>query len=80
MNSKHLKDFFGIEFPDFCTGYYSPENDFKPYAGNSILEVVDPVDEISSILNYKDYKFNFNFSIGFSKSTFNKMLKNYNNV
>ena len=78
INLKHLEEFFKISFPDFCEGYYCPNQSFKPYTGNSILDVVDPVDELYSILNYKNNKetfFNFDFCIGFSKSNFNKMLK-----
>lgn len=77
MNLQHLREFFEIEFPDFCEGYYGNGYGFKPYTGNSILDVVDPVDELTSILCYKNknYKFNFDFCIGFSKSNFNKLLK-----
>lgn len=78
INLKHLEEFFKIGFPDFCEGYYCPCHDFKPYTGNSILDLVDPVDELYSILNYKNNKetfFNFDFYIGFSKSNFNRMLK-----
>jgi hypothetical protein len=82
MNLEHLKEFFNTEFPDFCEGYWSINQSFKPYTGNSILDVVDPVDELNSILCSRDlnYKFNFDFWIGFSKSTFNKMKKGIKRV
>ena len=75
---KNLEEFFGIKFPDFCEGYYCPGHDFKPYTGNSILDVVDPIDELYSILcdrRNKETFYNFSFYIGFSKSNFNKMIR-----
>lgn len=78
INLKHLEEFFGVKFPDFCEGYYCPGRDLKPYTGNSILDVVDPVDELYSILCNKQNKetyFSFNFCIGFSKSNFKKLMK-----
>lgn len=81
INLKNLEEFFGIKFPDFCEGYYCPGYDFKPYTGNSILDVVDPIDELYSILcdrRNKETFYNFSFYIGFSKSNFNKMIKGKN--
>ncbi len=66
-------DFFAIWI--FCI--FCPGRDLKPYTGNSILDVVDPVDELYSILCMRnsDYFFSFNFCIGFSKSNFKKLMK-----
>lgn len=76
INYKHLNEFFNVEFPDFCEGYWIPTHGFKPYTGNSILDIVDPVDELDNVLCYKNSnKFVFSFSIGFSKSTWNKIKK-----
>ena len=77
INNKQLNEMFNVEFPDFCEGYWLPTHGFKPYTGNSILDVVDPVDDINSILCYQNSnRFIFSFSIGFSKSSFKKLLKN----
>jgi hypothetical protein len=77
ISIEHLRNMFNVEFPDFCEGYWYYNSSIKPYTGNSILEIVDPVDDLNSILCIRnsDYFFNFSFCIGFSKSSFNKMLK-----
>jgi hypothetical protein len=82
IDLKHLKEFFNTVFPDFCVGYYNDRVNCKPYTGNSILDVVDPVDDLNCILTQRNYneRFSFDFSIGFSKSNFNNMLKTYKGV
>lgn len=75
INLKQIELFFNTKFPNFCIGYYG--NSGKPYVGNSILDVVDPVDKLDCILNIRnsDYKYSFDFNVGFSKSNFNSMIK-----
>ena len=67
-NLEMIENILNTKFPDFCLGYYG--SDMKPYTGNSILDVVDPVDDIDSILLTRKYNFSFDFVIGFSKSNF----------
>ena len=75
MSIEHLREIFKVEFPDFCEGYWKPGHSFKPYTGNSILDIVDPVDDLYSILCDRNNGFNFSFCVGFSKSNFKKLLK-----
>jgi hypothetical protein len=74
INFNHLIDFFNEEFPNFCIGYCID----RRYSGNPILDMVDPVDQLECLLNIRNsgYRFSFNFNVGFSKSNFNKMIKN----
>ena len=58
---EQVRDFLGCELPKFCVGWHKE----RPYNGNSILNVTDPVGNIISPL-YRTFE--FSFGIALSKS------------
>lgn len=63
---RQVQRFIGCDLPKFCVGW----GDHRPYNGNSILDITDPVGDLSGPLQ-RNY-FSFDFVVAFSK----RALKN----
>ena len=69
--------FGGKKLPELMKGLGRGVKEFK----DGMKDVVDPIDELYSILcdrRNKETFYNFSFYIGFSKSNFNKMIRDKN--
>lgn len=69
---RQVQDFLGCCLPKFCIGW---ESDHFP-CGNSILNMVDPIDQMIHPLMHRSAPFSFNFAVALSKSAINKIGKN----
>lgn len=65
---EQVSELLGCELPKFCTGWKENYN----YNGNCLLDVVDPVGELTSPFQRE---FNFTFTVGFSKKALKAELK-----
>ena len=64
-----VRDFLNCPLPKFCTGWLKD----RPYNGNSILEVTDPVGELCHPILSNELP--FDFSIALSKTAIKKLQK-----
>ena len=64
-----VRDFLNCPLPKFCTGWLKD----RPYNGNSILEVTDPVGELNHPIS--ENEFPFNFTIALSKTAIKNLKK-----
>lgn len=83
INWKAFKELLpSTEIPKILTGYRSSDRQHF-YSGNSILQVVDPIDRIRTPFEYhcSDFSetcpFNFVFTIGYSKRGLARKIKEY---
>lgn len=82
INWKAFKELLpSTELPKILTGYRCSDRQHF-YRGNSILDVVDPVDEIRTPFEYhtnfsEPCPFNFVFTIGYSKRGLSRKIKEY---
>lgn len=70
-NYKQVEEFLGCSLPKFCVGW---EHDHFG-SGNSILDMVDPIDRMIHPLMDRGNPFSFNFAVALSKSGINKIKK-----
>lgn len=66
-----VQDFLGCSLPKFCIGW---ERDHTP-SGNSILNIVDPIDTMIHPMMDRRNPFSFDFAVALSKSAINKIGK-----
>ena len=71
FNYKQVEEFLGCILPKFCVGW---ERDYHS-SGNSILNMVDPIDNMIHPLMDRRNPFMFGFAVALSKSAINKMRK-----
>ena len=70
-NYKQVEEFLGCSLPKFCVGW---ERDHIS-SGNSILNMVDPIDNMIHPLMDRRNPFRFDFAVALSKSALNKIRK-----
>lgn len=68
---RQVQDFLGCSLPKFCVGW---ERDHMP-SGNSILNMVDPIDQMVLPMMDRIRPFRFDFVVALSKSAINKIGK-----
>lgn len=68
-----VQDFLGCNLPKFCVGW---EYDHHS-SGNSLLNMVDPIDDMIHPLMDRRNPFSFNFAVALSKSAIKKIKKGY---
>jgi hypothetical protein len=72
-----------MKVPKILLGYHNSDWDARPYIGNSILEVVDPVSKLVTPFEHSyDYmsnyaRYNFDFTVGYSKRGLQHKIKQY---
>ena len=70
-NYQQVEEFLGCKLPKFCIGW---ERDYFP-SGNTILNMVDPIDQMVHPLMDRRRPFSFDFAVALSKSAINKIKK-----
>lgn len=68
---RQVQDFLGCSLPKFCVGW---ARDHMP-SGNSILNMVDPIDQMVHPMMDRKSPFRFDFAVALSKSAINKIGK-----
>ena len=74
-NFKQVEEFLGCSLPKFCVGWERDHNS----SGNSILSMVDPIDDMIHPLMDRRNPFRFDFAVALSKSAINKIRKELGN-
>ena len=72
---KQVEKFLGCSLPKFCIGWER----FHHSSGNSILNMVDPIDDMIHPLMDRRNPFSFDFAVALSKSAINKIRKESGN-
>ena len=68
---QQVEEFIGCGLPKFCIGW---ERDHFP-SGNTILSIVDPIDQMVHPLMHRGRQFSFDVAVALSKSAINKIAK-----
>lgn len=74
FNYQQVEEFIGCNLPKFCTGW---ERDHFE-SGNSILYMVDPIDQMVLPLEHRGDSFSFDVAVALSKSGIKKLKKKFN--
>ena len=73
-NYHQVEEFIGCKLPKFCIGW---EKDHCA-SGNSILNIVDPIDQMVLPLEHRRSPFSFDVAVALSKSGIKRLKKQFN--
>lgn len=73
-NYHQVEDLIGCKLPKFCIGW---EKDHRA-SGNSILNIVDPIDQMVLPLEHRGDSFSFDVAVALSKSGIKRLKKKFN--